>query len=425
VPRAALERGLPGLVPILIQAEILDADGDQIRALIDIRPYASDDGASGWIVSDLTPNLDTETSPVRTDFVLGVSSASSTLAQLTVRNPVARALDLGTGCGVQSLHLARHAEQVVATDLNPRAVALAGMTAMINFVDIDLRQGNLYEPVGGERFDLITSNPPYVMSPPSSGDPLTYREGTLAADGLVQRVIIDGADQLADGGLLQVLGNWAHVHGQDWTDRLRDWITATGCDAHVVQREVMEPPEYIELWLVDAGLSGSPAYRDRYGVWLDYFDRLGIEAVGMGWLVLHKAGRSRPRVRLEHWPYPLEQPIGPALADSLAAVDRDAGLTDRDLLAVRWTIADDVIEESQGLPGAADPQHLVFRQQRGFRRAIELDSAMAGILGACDGELTLGQLVHSVAQLLAVEVDALLPDVLAQTRTLILDGYLR
>ena len=87
VPRTAVERGLPGLVPILIQAGILEQDGDQIRALIDIRPYASDDGASGWIVSDLTPNLDTVTSPVRPDFVLGVSSASSTLAQLTIRAP--------------------------------------------------------------------------------------------------------------------------------------------------------------------------------------------------------------------------------------------------------------------------------------------------------------------------------------------------
>ena len=141
VPRPPLERGLPAWCPILIQAGILDAGGDQIRALIDIRPYASDDGAGGWIVSDLTPNLDTETSPVRPDFVLGVSSASTTLAQLTVRAPVGRALDLGTGCGVQSLHLARHAEQVVATDLNPRAVALAELTAMINSVDIDLQAG--------------------------------------------------------------------------------------------------------------------------------------------------------------------------------------------------------------------------------------------------------------------------------------------
>ena len=96
--------------------------------MIDIRPYASDDG-DFWVVSDLTPNLDTVVNPMRPDFVLGVSAASTTLAQLTIRRPVGRALDLGTGCGVQSLHLAGHAEQVVATDLNPRAIMLARLTA--------------------------------------------------------------------------------------------------------------------------------------------------------------------------------------------------------------------------------------------------------------------------------------------------------
>ena len=103
---------------------------------------------------------------MRPDFVLGVSAASTTLAQLTVRRPVPRALDLGTGCGVQSLHLARHSAEVVATDLNPRALALARLTALINGIDLDLREGSLYAPVAGERFDLITTNPPYVMSPP-------------------------------------------------------------------------------------------------------------------------------------------------------------------------------------------------------------------------------------------------------------------
>ncbi|MGI3785122.1 MAG: DUF7059 domain-containing protein, partial [Janthinobacterium lividum] len=108
VPRRDLDRALPGLVPDLAQAGILAVDDDDAVALIDLRPYASDDGASGWIASDLTPGLDTRVTPMRPDFVLGVSSASSTLAQLTVRRPVARALDLGTGCGVQALHLARH-----------------------------------------------------------------------------------------------------------------------------------------------------------------------------------------------------------------------------------------------------------------------------------------------------------------------------
>src|SRR4029453_6428489 len=56
------------------------------------------------------------------DHVLGVSSASTSLARLTIREPVRRALDLGTGCGVQALHLAAPAERVVATDVNQRAL---------------------------------------------------------------------------------------------------------------------------------------------------------------------------------------------------------------------------------------------------------------------------------------------------------------
>ncbi len=424
VARGSVERALPGLAQTLINSGILGEQDSMINALIDIRPYASDDGASGWIFADLTPGLDSRTSPMRPDWVLGVSSASSTLAQLTVRTPVARALDLGTGCGVQSLHLARHADHVVATDVNSRALTLARLTSMINSVEIDLRYGSLYEPVADEQFELITSNPPYVMSPPSTeGSTLTYREGNLAADGLVARVITEGVDQLADGGLLQVLGNWAHVRGQDWADRLGGWIAGTGCDAHVVQREVLEPAEYVELWLADAGLLGAPDYRHRYAAWLDYFDRLGIESVGMGWFTLHKAGRRTPNLTIEHWPYPIEQPIGPSISARLTALDRDQDLSDDQLLAGRWSLADHVIEEAQGKPGAADPQHIIFRSQRGFRRAIEVDTALAGILGACDGELTLDQLIASVAQLIEVDATKLAPEVLGRIRTLIVDGF--
>ena len=205
MPRPLLERALPGLVGPLIESGILATQAREIRASIDIRPYASD-GGDFWVVSDLTPNLDTVVNPMRPDFVLGVSAASATLAQLTIRRPVGRALDLGTGCGVQSLHLAGHAEQVIATDINPRAIMLARLTSMINSVEVDLRLGDLYAPVEGERFDLIISNPPYVISPPT-GARLTYREGSQPGDQLVQQVLGKGAALLNPGGVLQVLVN--------------------------------------------------------------------------------------------------------------------------------------------------------------------------------------------------------------------------
>ena len=74
------------------------------------------------MASDLTPGLDGAPDRVGADHVLGISSAATSLAQLTVREPVGRALDLGTGCGVQALHLAAHCRRVVATDVNQRAL---------------------------------------------------------------------------------------------------------------------------------------------------------------------------------------------------------------------------------------------------------------------------------------------------------------
>jgi methylase of polypeptide subunit release factors len=424
VARADLDAALPRLAGALVHAGLVAESGPQVLALVDIRPYASDDGAEGWVVSDLSPGLDTTAAPMRSDFVLGVSSASATLAQLTVRRPVQRALDLGTGCGVQSLHLARHAAQVVATDLNPRALTLARLTAALNGIEVDFRLGSLYEPVRDERFDLITSNPPYVMSPPSRGERLVYREGNGLGDALVEQVILGGTAQLAEGGVLQVVGNWAHLSGIDWRDRLTGWLQGTGCDAHVIQRETLDPSEYAELWLADAGLAGTPAYRDRYAEWLDYFAALDIEAVGMGWVTVHRAGHDEPRVICEDWPYAVEQPIGPAFAAELDAVARVRGLSDDQLLQHAWQLADDVVEETQGQPGLADPQHIVFRQQRGFRRARTVDTETAAILGACDGDLTLDQILGSVAELLGTDPSALRMRTLAALDELVIEGYL-
>ena len=420
----AVERALPGLARPLVGSGVLAEVHGRVTALVDIRPYAADDEPL-WVISDLTPCLDTATSPIRSDFVLGVSSASSTLAQMTVRTPGVRALDLGTGCGVQALHLARHAREIVATDVNPRALELARDTLALNGVSADLRSGSLYEPVAGERFDLVVTNPPYVMSPPvRAAQRLTYREGGWTADAMVEHLVRHSPDVLAEGGTVQILANWAHLELCDWAERLREWIEPTGCDAHVVQREVMDPAAYVELWLADAGLAGAPDYVRRYGAWLDYFDELGVEAVGLGWIVLQRAGREQPSVRIEDWPHPVEQPIAATLrvgSERVEASRRCEG----DLLAGRWRVADDIIEERVGRPGAADPEHIVLRQQRGFRRAVAANTALAGVVGACDGELELGRIIAAVAGLLHVDPAALTAELMPQVRQLLLDGLLR
>lgn len=422
VSRRDLDAALPGLVDALTAAGAMERSGGAVRATIDIRPYASEE-RDAWIVSDLTPGMDGRIEAVRPDFVLGVSSASSSLAQLTSRRPVGRALDLGTGCGVQAVHLAGHSDLVVGTDINLRALAHADLTCRLNRVSVDLRAGSLFAPVAGERFDLITSNPPYVMSPPDD-DRLTYREGAMLADRLVELVITDGAMHLAEQGTLQVLANWAHVDGVDWADRLRSWVDTSGCDVHVVQREVLDVNEYVELWLADAGLVGCADYLTRYTTWLDYFAALDITAVGMGWITLRHTGRDTPDQCFEEWPHAIEHPIAAAIDARADAVAVLGGLGADDLLTGTWAIAADVVEESFGTPGMADPHRIVLRSHRGFRRAIEVDTALAGVLGACDGDLTLATLVGAVATLLDVDAAALAEEVTARVPDLVRDGFL-
>ena len=415
------ETALPRLVGPLVAAGFLEQSGGEVRALVDVRPYA-DEGRDWWVVSDLTPGLDGAPIAVGPDHVLGVSSASSSLAQLTVRAPFGRALDLGTGCGVQALHLAEHVRDVVATDVNERALAMTRLNARLNGVSVDVRAGSLYEPVTGERFDLVVTNPPFVVSP-ATAERLVYRDSGLPGDEMVRRVVTGAPAHLEPGGWAQVLANWVHRRGEPWQDRVAGWLDGTGCDAWVVQREVADPAEYVELWLKDAGVHGRPDYRERYDAWLAWFDEQGVEGVGFGWLHLHRVDRE-PVVRLEEWPFEVEQPLGPEVADRARRTRFLAGVDDEALLDSRLTVRVDVRQETVGDVGADDPETIVLRQQRGMRRARQADPVEAGLVGASDGDLTVRQLLHALASLLDQDGEALCRERAAAVRELVTDGFL-
>ncbi|HYO39036.1 MAG TPA: methyltransferase [Nocardioidaceae bacterium] len=441
IPRGQADRALPGVVGPLVAAGLLSASGDEVRALADVRPYAASDtagtahasDADWWVVSDLTPGLDGAPVAVAPDHVLGISSASTSLAQLTVREPVGRALDMGTGCGVQALHLARHAGHVVATDVNERALTVTRLNAALNGVDLDVRAGSLFEPVADEGFDLVVTNPPFVVSA-GTGERLVYRDSGLPGDEVVRQVVTAAPAHLNPGGWCQVLANWVHRRGQPWQQRVGGWLEgpSTGpglrgsCDAWVVQREVADPAEYVELWLKDAGVHGRPDYRQRYDAWLAWFDEQDVEAVGFGWLHLRRTvdDSREPVLHLEEWPYDIEQPLGGEVADRGRRTDLLAGWSDERLLAARLRVRVDVRQETFGEPGGADPESIVLRQQRGMRRARRVDTVEAGLVGACDGELTVGRILDALAALLDEDADALRRDRVAAVRGLVADGFL-
>lgn len=409
---------------------------ERLRPLVDLRPWTAVDGAdetTWWVASDLG-ELATG-GPLGTDHVLGIGGASVTLAAATVPTRVDRVLDLGTGCGVQALHASRHARHVTATDVSDRALAFAAFNLALAGLDpsrVDLRRGSLLEPVAGEVFDLVVSNPPFVITPRMPDVPVyEYRDGGRAGDSLVEELVTGVGSVLAPGGVAQLLANW-EVHGQaDWTERIGAWVDASGLDAWVVQRELLDPAQYAETWIRDAGTTAAAdrtAWRSLYGAWLDDLASRDVTAIGFGIVTLRRPSavdEHRPRLRrLEELTNPLPGPVGPAVAAGLAAHDWLAARDDEAFVAEHLVVAPDVTEERHLVPGESDPRVVLLRQGGGFGRAVQVGTAVAGLVGACDGELSVGTLVGALGALLDRSAQDVAREVLPTARGLVADGFL-
>ena len=175
---------------------------------------------------------------------------------------------------------------MVTTDTNARALPVARLSLALNGITADLREGDLLGPVTGERFDLVVSNPPFVVGPPGRVS-FTYRDSGREGAGSTAELVRSLPGVLAPGGTAVLLGNWLHRRGEDWRERVGSWLAGSGCDAWVVQREVSDPADYAARWLRDSGAAVDPA---AYGAWLDWFDGVdgvdGVDAEEVGFGVV-------------------------------------------------------------------------------------------------------------------------------------------
>ncbi|WP_241978147.1 methyltransferase [Cryobacterium sp. TMT2-42-4] len=523
---------LPSVGPVGSGASVA---AGTLRPLLELRPYSFVDAhgaGSWWIVSDLGELALGH--PLGESHVLGVGGASLTLTGLLIPTPVASALDLGTGCGIQAMHASRHADRVVATDISVRALDLAALNAELNEIgNIEFRLGSLFEPVAGERFDHIISNPPFVITPRVPGVPAyEYRDGGLVGDALVEAVVRGAAEHLTPGGIAQLLGNWEYHADQDAFERLAAWLDApvtpvapvapvapvtpvapvaspaspasaplrpdefdgdfapnspnsarmvplgaespsnshtpgaegvagdegaagaghaagagaegahggqqetapatdaAALDAWIIEREVQAPTLYAETWIRDGGTRADTADFDLlYGAWLDDFEARGVSQVGFGYMLLRRPAAGTPTFRrLERLPGTLgHNPggMGSHLAACLAAHDWHAATDDAGLARARLAVASDVTEERHYWPGQEDPTLLTLHQGTGFGRSIALDTGLAALVGASDGELDVGSIVAALAQLLDVDESELAADLLPRVRELLEDGFLQ
>jgi methylase of polypeptide subunit release factors len=312
----------------LAALRLVECDGDRVRATVRLLPHGD-----YYLASDATA-LEPSS-----DWVPGIQAPSVTLAKLAVRRHVEATLDLGTGCGIQALLAAKHSDRVVATDLNPRALAFARFNAVLNGIDaVEFRGGSLFEPVDGEHFGLIVANPPYVISPDST---YIYRDGGVPGDGLCRQIVQEVPEFLAEGGYAHVLVSWVHAPGGEWADPLREWVRGGGCDAWLLHYRTDDPLTHAASWLRPLASTSAKEYETALERWLEYLRRLEIEAVGYGAVVLRRRNAAANWVRLDEIPIDRLEPASEHTLRVFAAEDYLAELSgERVLLETRFELVD-------------------------------------------------------------------------------------
>jgi SAM-dependent methyltransferase len=373
--------GVDGLVGgrlrgLLERAGLLVEHGDDVHGAARLVPHdelliASDHAGAGERDADHVP---------------GVHRPSVALAHLTVRGEGERALDVGTGNGIQAILLAAHAARVVATDVNPRAVAYAEFNAALNGVEnLETRLGSFFEPVAGEQFDLVVANPPYVVSPESA---YLFRDGGLPGDGVSEHVVRAAQAVLAPGAFASILIAWA-LDPEDPAARPRSWLQGSGCDALVLHTSTDDPIETAMLWnreLVDL----PDAYADALDRWLAYYRQLGIEQLGYACVVLRKRSDRRDgwfeALRL---PRAALRPAGAHVRRLFQTRDRLTG--DADLLDRRLRVVEDAVvaQETRFADSRWQPEALTLRLESGLPFSAELDALTAQMIRGLDGTRTL------------------------------------
>lgn len=377
-------------------------------------------------------------------YVMGVAGTSAALATQAIFAPGRLALDLGTGCGVLAFLASRRCTRVLATDKNPRAIAVAEFNARLNGItNVDFAVGDLYEPVKeylhartSPGFDFIYCNPPFVITP-SPG--YMYRDSGLVGDAIVEAVARGAGALLAEGGIAQFVCNWMHVGDQPWQKRLASWVEGSGCDTLVFQTKAVGPLDYASIWIEETEKSATPEQRwQMLNSWLSAYEKIGLRGVSFGMFTMRKAPQAQAQrgcwLAFDEVPDFLTSPTGPHIAamlacrDYLAALDAgpdaDAKLADAALWFSPHLRVQQVLRPDGHSPGSPwKHERDEIRLARGYPFAKSIDQRHVELIMAFDGSRTVRQVVEPLAVASKVPASALLPVVVRLCRQLLERAY--
>ncbi len=192
--------------------------------------------------------------------------------------PVGRALDLGCGSGTCALVLARRAERVIATDIYERALDLTRLNAAINGIsNVETRRGSLFDPVAGERFDLVVSQPPFIPKPEGAATS-TFLYGGSRGDELPLALIGSLAPHVAEGGRAILLVEWP-VGTDPVATRIRRALADDQMDILVLEAPHVGADEHATEYAASMATVLDDSFVADARMRREHFEREGISAI--------------------------------------------------------------------------------------------------------------------------------------------------
>lgn len=406
---------VPGdFLALLLKCGLVKPQEDRLSAMAMLLPFG------GFLVAaDFPVAIERGES----EMVLWPNPTSKFLARFSIRRHSRATLDLGTGSGILSLGAAKFSDTVVATDLNQRAVPFASFNARLNGVEnIEVLTGDLFAPVANRRFDLILSNPPFFITPQQG---YLFCDNSMELDGLCRRLVKEAPEYLNEGGYMQMLCEWAQVSGQPWQERITEWLDGTGCDAWVMKGLTQDPGEYAQHRIRET-FSNPADDAKLYEGYMEYYRRLGVEAIHDGLIVIRRRAGTN-WVQIEEVPKTPNGDLGDMVLSTFAARDLLNQMQDNEsLLALKPRLSpharlEQICKQSNGSWAA---ESITLRLISGFPYHLTLQPLVAEFLATCDGTRTAEEAIQAFAITAKAPLETVRNESLTMIRRLIDRGFM-
>lgn len=322
-----------------------------------------------------------------------ISQQTHEYLALLPQTPCEALLEIGTGSGAAALISAHHAAKAWATDVSRRCIHFAEFNRRLNQIDnVEIAESDVYDGLGDQTFDRIIAHPPYV---PWTGDQEIYRHGGPDGEFVVRRLIEELPQRLRPGGRLYLAAMGSDTAEGPLEDRLRKMLGASAdeFDLAIVEREIMQPLEFILPWAKGEKMSFEEAwslheaFREKQIARLVRYslvaERRPASATGEPITERRKAGKGTGGPQIETLLRPEDGGLGVWSEWDELAVARPQRLDD-------WNRLETVsrIDKAQWRPAA-----WILESESPFALRTDCPSWAVGALAKLDGETTLGEAI--------------------------------